>query len=178
MVSTRQMSSVGGGSGSGETAGPSNSEATAAVPRVTRHSSALLPGGSSPHTATASKCVSLIPAPKTYTTNMLDLPEEVIEKIFSYIGFKSVSQLRMVTIFHDLKLLTSPVRDQVINITLPNFNFSLDLEYWIFHLECKKKIFTIKTNSNNKHFCVIKKIKCRLKVCYLWAYCQLWSWIF
>lgn len=97
MVSTRQMSSVGGGSGGGDVAGPSNSEPTA-VPRVTRHSSALLPGGSSPHAST-SKCVSLLPAPKSYTTNILDLPEEVIEKIFSYIGFKSVSQLRMVTIF-------------------------------------------------------------------------------
>ncbi|KOB65620.1 putative F-box only protein [Operophtera brumata] len=94
MVSTRQMSSVGGGSAGSEGAGPPSSE-PAAVPRVTRHSSALLPGGSSPHAST-SKCVSLVPAPKSYTTNLLDLPVEVIEKIFSYLGFKSVSQLRMV----------------------------------------------------------------------------------
>lgn len=97
MVSTRQMSSVGGGSAGSEGAGSPSSE-PAAVPRVTRHSSALFPGGSSPHAST-SKCVSLLPTPKSYSTNMLDLPVEVIEKIFSYLGFKSVSQLRMVTIF-------------------------------------------------------------------------------
>lgn len=95
MVSTRQMSSVGGGGGEG--AGPSHAE-PAAVSRVTRHSSALLPGGSSPHAGTP-KCSSLIAAPKSYSTNLLDLPIEVIEKIFSYLGFKSVSHLRMVITF-------------------------------------------------------------------------------
>lgn len=94
MVSTRQMSSVGGSSGSSEGAGPSHAEPVA-VSRVTRHSSALLPGGSSPH-ASSSKCNSIVPAPKTYTTNLLDLPIEVVDKIFSYLGFKTVSQLRMV----------------------------------------------------------------------------------
>lgn len=95
MVSTRQMSSVGGGGGGGSGGeGPSHAE-PAAVSRVTRHSSALLPGGSSPQ-AGSSKCSSLIPAPKTYSTNLLDLPIEVIEKIFSNLGFKSVSHLRMV----------------------------------------------------------------------------------
>lgn len=90
MVSTRQMSS----SGSSDGAGPSHAEA-AVVSRVTRHSSALMPGGSSPHAST-SKCTALMPAPKTYTTNILDLPVEVVEKIFTYLGFRSVSQLRMV----------------------------------------------------------------------------------
>lgn len=93
MVSTRQMSSIGGGSGSGDGAGPSHAE-TVSVARVTRHSSAQLPGGSSPHAST-SKAV-LIPAPKIYTTNLLDLPIEVLEKIFRYLGFKNVSHLRMV----------------------------------------------------------------------------------
>lgn len=97
MVSTRQMSSVGGGSGGGDGSGPSGSE-PAAVPRVTRHSSALLPGGSSPH-ASSSKCTALVAVPKTYTTNLLDLPVEVIEKIFCYLGFKSVSNLRLVITF-------------------------------------------------------------------------------
>ncbi|KAL0832868.1 hypothetical protein ABMA28_001020 [Loxostege sticticalis] len=94
MVSTRQMSSVVGSNGSSDGAGPSHSEPVA-VSRVTRHSSALLPGGSSPH-ASSSKCTSLVPATKIFNTNLLDLPVEVIEKIFSYLGFKSVSQLRMV----------------------------------------------------------------------------------
>lgn len=95
MVSTRQMSSVGGGGSEGSSAGagPSHAE-PAAVPRVTRHSSAHLPGGSSPHGGT--KCSSLVPAPKTYSTGLLDLPIEVLEKIFSCLGYKSVSQLRMV----------------------------------------------------------------------------------
>lgn len=98
MVSTRQMSSVGGGGGSGEASGSGTAHAEpAAVPRVTRHSSAQLPGGSSPHAST-SKCMALVPAPKSYSTNLLDLPIEVIEKIFSYLGFKSVSHLRMVNI--------------------------------------------------------------------------------
>ncbi|XP_060801700.1 F-box only protein 28 [Amyelois transitella] len=92
MVSTRQMSSV-GGSGSSDGAGPSHVE-PAAVSRVTRHSSALLPGGSSPHAST-SKCTSLVPASKS-ATNFLDLPIEVIDKIFSYLGFKTVSHMRMV----------------------------------------------------------------------------------
>ncbi|XP_045766196.1 F-box only protein 28 [Maniola jurtina] len=93
MVSTRQMSSIGGGSGSSDGAGPSHAEPVT-VARVTRHSSALLPGGSSPH-ASSSKHV-MIPAPKIFTTNLLDLPIEVLEKIFRYLGFKSVSHLRMI----------------------------------------------------------------------------------
>ncbi|XP_052740510.1 F-box only protein 28 [Bicyclus anynana] len=92
MVSTRQMSSVGGGSGSSDGAGPSQAEPVA-VARVTRHSSALLPGGSSPHASTSR---ALLPAPKAFTTNLLDLPVEVLEKIFRYVGFKSVSHLRTV----------------------------------------------------------------------------------
>ncbi|CAG9559683.1 unnamed protein product [Danaus chrysippus] len=90
MVSTRQMSSIGGGSGSGDGAGPSHAEAVT-VARVTRHSSGLLPGGSSPHAGR-----SIIQAPKSFNTNMLDMPIEVLEKIFRYLGFKSVSHLRMV----------------------------------------------------------------------------------
>lgn len=93
MVSTRQMSSVGGGNGGSDGAGPSHAEPMA-VSRVTRHSSTLMPGGSSPHAST-SKC-SLAPASKT---SILDLPVEVIEKIIGYTGFKHVSQIRMVIIF-------------------------------------------------------------------------------
>lgn len=83
-----------GSSGTNEGASPSHAEPVA-VSRVTRHSSALLPGGSSPH-ASSSKCTTIVPVPKAYTTNLLDLPIEVIEKIFGYMGFKSVSHLRMV----------------------------------------------------------------------------------
>ncbi|KAI5637438.1 f-box domain-containing protein [Phthorimaea operculella] len=54
-----------------------------------------MPGGSSPH-ASSSKCSSIVPAPRPYSTNLLDLPIEVHEKIFSYLGFKTVSQMRMV----------------------------------------------------------------------------------
>lgn len=97
MVSTRQMSSIGGGSGSSDGAGPSHAETTT-VARVTRHSSALLPGGSSPQ---ASSKNALVPANKiSYTTHFLDLPLEIVEKIFRYVGFKSISQLRMVNIFY------------------------------------------------------------------------------
>ncbi|XP_072939973.1 uncharacterized protein dmpd [Epargyreus clarus] len=93
MVSTRQMSSIGGGNGSSDGAGPSHAETTT-VARVTRHSSALLPGGSSPQ---ASSKNALVPANKvSYTTHFLDLPLEIMEKIFRYVGFKSISQLRMV----------------------------------------------------------------------------------
>lgn len=88
------MSSVGSGNGSNDGAGPSHGETTA-VARVTRHSSALMPGGSSPH-ASSSKCTSVVVTPKIYNTSLLDLPVEVIEKIFCYLGFKSVSHLRMV----------------------------------------------------------------------------------
>ncbi|CAG4916021.1 unnamed protein product [Colias eurytheme] len=96
MVSTRQMSSIGGGNGSSEGSGPSHAEPVT-VARVTRHSSALLPGGSSPHASTSSTSKnSLVSAPKSFSTNILDLPVEVIEKIFRYLGFKSVSHLRMV----------------------------------------------------------------------------------
>ncbi|XP_047984461.1 F-box only protein 28 [Leguminivora glycinivorella] len=97
MVSTRQMSSVGGGAaGCGEGAGPTHAE-PAAVSRVTRHSSAQLPGGSSPHSsAPPARCTALVPAPKSYSTSMLDLPIEIQEKIFRMVGFKYVSQLRMV----------------------------------------------------------------------------------
>lgn len=93
MVSTRQMSSVGGGGGEG--AGSAYAE-PAAVSRVTRHSSALMPGGSSPH-AGSSRCTALVIAPKTYSTHLTDLPTELIEKIIHFVGYKNVSQCRMVS---------------------------------------------------------------------------------
>ncbi|CAG4993447.1 unnamed protein product [Parnassius apollo] len=93
MVSTRQMSSIGSNNGSGDGAGPSHAEPVT-VSRVTRHSSALLPGGTSPHAGSSKN--TLVPAPKTYTTNILNLPVELVEKILRYLGFKTVSQLRMV----------------------------------------------------------------------------------
>lgn len=98
MVSTRQMSSVGGANGGSDGAGPSHAEPVS-VSRVTRHSSALLPGSSSPqqHSSGSSKCTSFIPAPRTYTTNLLDLPIEVLDKIFRNLDFKSVAHLRMVS---------------------------------------------------------------------------------
>ncbi|CAF4767216.1 F-box only protein 28 [Pieris napi] len=93
MVSTRQMSSIGGGgNGSSDGAGPSHAEPVT-VARVTRHSSAQLPGGSSPHGSSKN---SVIPTPKTFNTNLMDLPIEVMEKIFRYVGFKNVSHLRLV----------------------------------------------------------------------------------
>ena len=97
MVSTRQMSSIGGSNGSSDGAGPSHAEPVT-VARVTRHSSALLPGGFSPQNSSKSATVS---APKIDTTNLLDVPIEVLEKIFRYLGFKNVSHLRMVNIFMD-----------------------------------------------------------------------------
>lgn len=95
MVSTRLMSSCGGGTGSGEGAGSLHAE-PAAVPRVTRHSSAQLPGGSSPHAGYATRG-SLVPAPRAFDTDLLDMPLEIQEKIFCYTGFKTISHIRMVS---------------------------------------------------------------------------------
>ncbi|CAK1546153.1 unnamed protein product [Leptosia nina] len=93
MVSTRQMSSIGSGNGNGSNdgAGPSHAEPVT-VARVTRHSSAHFPGGSSPHSSSKN---AIVPAPKTFTTSLGDMPVEVIEKIFRYVGYRSVSHLRL-----------------------------------------------------------------------------------
>ncbi|XP_013171540.1 PREDICTED: F-box only protein 28 [Papilio xuthus] len=93
MVSTRQMSSIGSSNGGGDGSGPSHAEPVT-VARVTRHSSALLPGGSSPHAGSSKN--TLAPPPKVFTTNFLDMPTEVVEKIFRILGFKAVAQLRLV----------------------------------------------------------------------------------
>lgn len=99
MVSTRQMSSVGGGTNGGsDGAGPSHAEPVSVV-RVTRHSSTLMPGGSSPQqlSSGSSRYTSLVTVQRT-TTNLFDLPVELIEKILRYVGFKNIAHLRMVSI--------------------------------------------------------------------------------
>lgn len=104
MVSTRQMSSVGGHNGGSDGAGPSHAEPVS-VARVTRHSSTLQPSGSSsPQQSSAgssNKCMSLLPVPRNVYTlqqskRLIDLPIEIVEKILRYLGFKTISQLRMV----------------------------------------------------------------------------------
>lgn len=85
------------GGGGVEGAGSSHAEpAAVSVSRVTRHSSALMPGGSSPHSG-SSRCTALVPAHKTYTTHLTDLPTELLEKIIHFVGYKNVSQCRMVS---------------------------------------------------------------------------------
>lgn len=141
MVSTRLMSSFGGGEGS---SGMSVEAASVAVSRVTRHSSTLAPGGSSPPSHAAppplasppppsqSQRYSVLPAPRTFNTSLLDLPIEVHEKIFSFLGFKSVSQMRMVSV--SFSYATSDTRFTwwiIVFSSFGSFNLGLPKLFWL-----------------------------------------------
>nr|CAD7410887.1 unnamed protein product [Timema cristinae] len=85
MVSTRQSSNVGSG---GENAG---AVAETAPPKL-KHSHApppALPGSSSPHNTPN--------VDGSQTINLLDLPTEIVLKIFSYLSFRKVAHLRRVS---------------------------------------------------------------------------------
>lgn len=80
MVSTRQSSNMGSNSSSG-----SVGEVGEASPLKKHHSV----------TAGTSNSGSTI---ESHNLNLLDLPVEVLEKIFSYLGFNMVAHMRLVSI--------------------------------------------------------------------------------
>lgn len=88
MVYTRQMTI--GNNGSGE----SNQFCLEGPAKYTRNSTpAVIPGCS----GTMQYCKAL--SPSVQSLNVLDLPPEILEKIFSYLSFKNICQLRMVSGF-------------------------------------------------------------------------------
>lgn len=52
------------------------------------------------YTSFSSSSQSLVTQPQPSTTKFLDLPTLCMDKIFSYLGYKNVSQLRLVRILH------------------------------------------------------------------------------
>uniref|UniRef100_A0A6M2DKY6 Putative f-box only protein 28 n=1 Tax=Xenopsylla cheopis TaxID=163159 RepID=A0A6M2DKY6_XENCH len=88
MVSTRQMTNVGGSS-------PSSDEAETGT-RPPRHNSVITIVTSSLIQNAAVEPSTLSTVVSRPTIKLLDLPQEVIEKILSYVGYKKVSQMRMV----------------------------------------------------------------------------------
>jgi F-box protein 28 len=83
MVSTRQMSSGSGGTPEN----PEQSGPESGLARITRNSTAIAP-------TSQVQCRSLVRyVPKP---NFLDLPQEIIQKIFSYLTYKNICQLRFV----------------------------------------------------------------------------------
>lgn len=89
MVSTRQMTNVGGSS-------PSSDEAETGT-RPPRHNSVITIVTSSLIQNAAVEPSTLSTVVSRPTIKLLDLPQEVIEKILSYVGYKKVSQMRMVS---------------------------------------------------------------------------------
>lgn len=81
MVSTRQSSNV------GATVEPSTTEAGGIK---TRHSA---------HHSHSQEIVPVVQQTREYVSNkhFLDLPPEIFDKIFSYTGYKTVSQMRLVS---------------------------------------------------------------------------------
>lgn len=87
MVYTRQMTI--GNSGTGECS-QYNSESPA---KYTRNSAIA---GIPVCSGTMQYCKALLP-PSVQSINLLDLPQEVLEKIFSYLSFKNICQMRLVS---------------------------------------------------------------------------------
>ncbi|XP_056634882.1 F-box only protein 28 isoform X2 [Diorhabda sublineata] len=87
MVSTRQMTI--GNNGAGES-NQSTSEGPAKFTRNSTSTTTTLAGCSS------SMQYSRVPSSPVQSTYLLDLPQEIIEKIFSYLRFKNICQLRLV----------------------------------------------------------------------------------
>lgn len=86
MVSTRQMSIGNNGTGEG-----SEHTCTENGPaKYTRNSTAAAHSSQ----GQCSKCTTTAPA----KPHFLDLPQEIIEKIFSYLTYKNICQLRFVSI--------------------------------------------------------------------------------
>lgn len=87
MVSTRQQSNVGSG-------GDNSGSESVGTTRSVRHSA------SQSHSGHEIVPVSSSSSSQPYVSNvkLLDLPHEVLEKIFSYIGYKNVSHMRLVSV--------------------------------------------------------------------------------
>lgn len=90
MVSTRLMSIVNETLTELYTQG-SGTEHT--VTRVTRNSAAL-------HPVPSTSAENNRPSTSTSSLNILDLPAEIVEKILSFLTYKNVCQLRLVSIVH------------------------------------------------------------------------------
>lgn len=89
MVSTRQQSNVGSG-------GDNSGSESVGTTRSVRHTTSQTQSGHSGHEIVP---VSSSSSSQPYVSNLklLDLPHEVLEKIFSYIGYKNVSHMRLVS---------------------------------------------------------------------------------
>lgn len=96
MVYTRQMTIGNSGSSSSE-----SNQLNFEVPaKSTRNSPPAVISGCS---STMQYCKALTPV---QSINILDLPQEVLEKVFSYLSFKNICQLRLVSfwLFSFLKI--------------------------------------------------------------------------
>lgn len=91
MVSTRQMTIGNNGAGEGS---QSPNEGPA---KFTRNSTSTTVSAGCSSTVQYSKVPS--PSPPVQSIHLLDLPQEIIEKIFSYIKFKNICQMRLVSLY-------------------------------------------------------------------------------
>lgn len=89
MVSTRQQSNV---SSSGDNSGTESGGTTKSL----RHTSST-PSQSTQCSDLVSVTINSLSQPYVSNAKLLDLPHEVLEKIFSFLGFRNVSQLRLVS---------------------------------------------------------------------------------
>lgn len=92
MVSTRLMSSVSGGS-AGESSGQGTSSQDFGPAKFTRHSTVIATLASQ---STVIRETDPYKSTSNQTIFLLDLPQEVLEKIFSFLSFKNVAHLRPV----------------------------------------------------------------------------------
>lgn len=88
MVSTRQQSNVGSG-------GDNSGSESVGTTRSVRHTSQSQSGHNGHEIVPVSSSSSS--QPFVSNVKLLDLPHEVLEKIFSYIGYKNVSHMRLVS---------------------------------------------------------------------------------
>lgn len=106
MVSTRQMSSVSNGSGGESSSQTSNSNNDSSPAKFTRHNTVIALASQSmshPIPSTSKTVISYeqwIPdqSKPDQSVFLLDLPQEVLEKIFSFLSFKTIAHLRPVSI--------------------------------------------------------------------------------
>lgn len=93
MVSTRQMSSVSGGSGESSS---HNSNPEPGPSKITRYNTVITSVASQAGPSHAITRYEPSPS-KEQTKFLMDLPQEIIEKIFSYLSYKQVANLRVVS---------------------------------------------------------------------------------
>ena len=121
MVSTRQSSNVGGN-------GDHSNNDSGGI--KTRHSSAAA------HHSNCTEIVPSTPQPSSsqgpaYVSKVhfLDLPQEIFDKIFSYVGYKTVSQLRLVslTIFMSFSIFhVNFIHFKIIFLSVPMQSFNCE----------------------------------------------------